>query len=171
MIGQFVKGRIYVFIDAANIFYSQRTLKWRISYERLKKYFEKECNVGKIFIYTAQDTKRLNQEKFLRMLKNNGFIIRTKPVKQIRIANGLYQWKADFDVELTMDMLDHLEQYDSAILLSGDSDFAPVIDRVKKHNKLVVVMSVKGHISKELLERAKYVNLKKLRGEIELISE
>ena len=171
MISQFVKGRVYVFIDAANIFYSQRTLKWRISYERLKKYFEKECNVGKIFIYTAQDAKRLNQEKFLRMLKNNGFIIRTKPVKQIRIANGLYQWKADFDVELAMDMLDHLEQYDSAILLSGDSDFAPVIDRVKKHNKLVVVMSVKGHISKELLERAKYVNLKKLRSEIELISE
>ena len=84
MIKQFVKGRAYVFIDAANIFYSQRTLKWRISYERLKKYFEKECNVGKIFIYTAQDAKRLNQEKFLRMLKNNGFIIRTKPVKQIR---------------------------------------------------------------------------------------
>jgi len=30
-------------------------------------------------------------------------------------------------------------------------------------------MSVKGHISKELLERAKYVNLKKLHKEIELV--
>lgn len=171
MIKQFIKGRVYVFIDAANIFYSQRTLKWKISYEKLKKYFEKECNVGKIFIYTANDPKRLNQEKFIRMLKSNGFLVRTKPVKQIRIADGVYEWKGDFDVELTMDMLDCLDQYDSAVLMSGDSDFAPVIDRIKKHNKLIVVMSVKGHISKELLERAKYVNLKKLRNEIELISE
>lgn len=171
MIGRFLKGKVCVFIDAANIFYSQRTLKWRVSYEKLKKYFERELNLQKIFIYTARDEKRPEQEKFIKMLISNGFIVRTKPVKQIRIANGIYQWKADFDVELTMDMLDHLEQYDSAILLSGDSDFAPVIDRVKKHNKLVMVMSVKGHISKELLERAKYVNLKKLRSEIELISK
>lgn len=170
MIKKLVKGRVYVFIDAANIFYSQKTLKWKISYEKLKKYFERECNVGKIFIYTATDEKRLSQAKFIKMLKSKGFLVRTKPVKQIRIADGVYEWKGDFDVELTMDMLDYLDQYNSAILLSGDSDFAPLIDRVKKHNKLVLVMSVKGHISKELLERAKYVNLKKLRKDIELTS-
>jgi len=169
MIGNFVKGRVYVFIDAANIFYSQRTLKWRISYERLKTYFEKECNLCKIFVYTAHDESRLNQKKFLTMLEKNGFIVRTKPVKQIRLSAGVYQWKGDFDVELTMDMLDHLNQYDTAILLSGDSDFAPIVDRVKSHGKRIIVMSVKNHVSKELLERAKYVNLKRLRSEIELI--
>ncbi|OGM91095.1 hypothetical protein A2755_00030 [Candidatus Wolfebacteria bacterium RIFCSPHIGHO2_01_FULL_48_22] len=169
MIGQFVAGKVYVFIDAANIFYSQRTLKWRISYERLRRYFESECDLGKIFIYTATDAKRPNQEKFVRMLTSNGFIVRTKPVKQIRIAEGVYQWKGNFDVELTMDMLDHLNAYDTAVLLSGDSDFAPVIDRVKSHQKRVIMMSVKGHISKELLDRAKYVNLKKLKRDIELV--
>ena len=97
MIRNFVNGRVYVFIDAANIFYSQKTLKWKVSYERLKAYFK------------------------------------------------------------------------TIILLSGDSDFAPVVDRVKNQGKRVIVMSVKGHISRELLERAKYVNLKKLRSEIELI--
>jgi len=102
------------------------------------------------------------------MLRSNNFIVRTKPVKQIRIAGGIYQWKGDFDVELTMDMLDHVDQYDTAILMSGDSDFAPIVDRVKSLKKRVIVMSVKGHVSKELLERAKYINLKKLRGDIEL---
>ncbi|KKT12888.1 MAG: hypothetical protein UV94_C0039G0002 [Parcubacteria group bacterium GW2011_GWC1_43_30] len=168
MIGEFVKGKVYVFIDAANIFYSQRTLKWRISYERLKQYLEGECDVQKIFIYTATDAGRPNQNKFIQMLEKNGFTVRTKPVKQIRISNGVYQWKGDFDVELTMDMLDHINNYDSAILLSGDSDFAPIINRVKSHSKRVIVMSVKGHVSKELLDRAKYMNLKKLRNEIEL---
>jgi len=46
--------------------------------------------------------------------------------------------------------------------MSGDSDFAAVLDVVKKRGKRVIVMSTKGHISKELLNRAKYVNIKKL---------
>lgn len=131
--------------------------------------FLRECDVGKIFVYTAHDATRPQQQRFLQMLKANGFILRTKPVKQIRIAHGIYEWKGDFDVELTMDMLDHIAEYDTAVLLSGDSDFAPIIDRVKSHGKRMIVMSVKDHISRELIERAKFVNLKKLRSEIELI--
>jgi len=171
MIGKFIKGKVAVFIDAANIFYSQRTLGWRISYEKLKEYFERECSVVRLFVYTATDAGRAEQAKFVTMLERSGFIVRTKPVKKIRIASGVYQWKGDFDVELTMDMLDNTTSYDSAVLMSGDSDFAPLVDRVKSLGKRVIVMSVKGHISKELLERAKYVNLKKLRKEIELLAE
>jgi len=81
MIGSYVKGKTAVFIDAANIFYSQRTLKWKISYTKLKSYFEKECQLTKVFIYTATDIERQNQSKFIAMLQRNGFIVRTKPVK------------------------------------------------------------------------------------------
>ena len=70
------------------------------------------------------------------MLRSNGFLVRTKPVKQIRVADGIYEWKGDFDIELTLDMIDHLDDYDSVILLSGDSDFAPLIDRVKNIKNL-----------------------------------
>lgn len=63
MISQFVKGRVYVFIDVANIFYSQRTLKWKISYEKLMKYFKKECDLGKCFVYTGIFEKDHAQEK------------------------------------------------------------------------------------------------------------
>ncbi len=169
MIGKFAKGKVAVFIDAANIFYSQRTLGWRISYERLKTYFSSECEVVNIFVYTATDESRPEQKQFVDMLKRSGFEVRTKPVKKIRLAGGVYQWKGDFDVELTMDVLDNVSVYDTAVLMSGDSDFAPLVDRIKSRNKRVIVMSVKGHVSKELLDRAKYVNLKKLRSDIELI--
>ncbi len=43
MISKFIKGKVYVFIDGANTFYAQRTLGWRISYEKLMRYFKKEC--------------------------------------------------------------------------------------------------------------------------------
>jgi len=98
MIGQFVKGRVYVFIDAANIFYTQKTLGWRISYKKLRKYFEDECekNLGKIFVYTATDSERPQRKKFLDMLKINGYIVRTKEVKRIGVKKGVYEWKGRF---------------------------------------------------------------------------
>ena len=169
MLGQFTKGKTAVFIDAANIFYSQRTLGWRISYEKLLEYLKSECDIVEASVYTATDTTRPEQLKFLQLLRRSGYIVRTKPVKKIQIAKGVYQWKGDFDVELTIDMLDAAARYDTAILMSGDSDFAPIIDRIRYLGKRVIVMSVKGHVSKELLERAKYVNLKKLRRYIELL--
>lgn len=59
MLNKFVKGRVYIFIDAANTFYAQRTLGWRISYEKLMRYFKKECGENtKCFIYAAYDMMR-----------------------------------------------------------------------------------------------------------------
>jgi len=171
MISKFIKGRVYVFIDVANIFYTQRTLGWKISYEKLKQYFRDECgdNLGKMFVYTATDSQRPQQKKFLDMLEINGYILRTKEVKKIRVTKGVYEWKGDFDVELSMDALDNLQNFDTMVLLSGDSDFAPIIKRMKENNKQVIVMSAKHHISKELIHLSdKYINLKKLRDKIEL---
>ena len=53
MIGQFVKGRVHVFVDAANILYSQQTLHWRVDYRKLKEYFKKECDLKAIYFYTG----------------------------------------------------------------------------------------------------------------------
>ena len=172
MINKFVKGKVYVFIDAANIFYTQKTLGWRISYEKLKQYFNDECgkNLGKMFVYTATDSERPQQKKFLDMLEINEYIVRTKEVKRIRVTKGVYEWKGDFDVELTIDAMDNAREFDTAILLSGDSDFAPIVKRMKENGKKVIIMSAKHHISRELIELSdKYINLKKLRDKIEFL--
>lgn len=170
MIKELVKGRVFVFIDAANIFYVQRTLKWRISYERLMAYFKNQCDLDECFVYTAHIKGNKDQERFLKMLEKTGYTVRTKPVKRIRLAKGVYEWKGNSDVELTMDVLDNLDELETVVLLSGDSDFAPLLKKVKKHGKRVIVMSTKDHVARELLEEAKFVNLKKLKDNIELKS-
>ena len=40
------------------------------------------------------------------------------------------------------------------------------IDRIKSAGKRVIVISTRGHISKELLERAKYIDLRKIKHEV-----
>jgi len=48
MIGKFTKGKTAVFIDAANIYFSQKTLGWRIDFKKLLDYFRKETNLYRI---------------------------------------------------------------------------------------------------------------------------
>ena len=167
MIRQFIKGRVYVFIDAENVFYSQKTLGWKISYEKFMKYFKKECGEDvKCFIYKGVDEFNLGQKKFLDMLDINGYILRTKAVKKIKEKSGKLEWKGNLDMELAFEMDDTKEKYDTAILVSGDSDFALPVDRIKKVNKRIIVISTRGHISRELLEMAKFIDLRKLKLEI-----
>lgn len=167
MIGAFIHGRVYVFIDAENLFYSQRTLGWRISYEKFMRYLKRECGDGvKCFVYSGKDEHNTKQAKFLDMLEINGYVVRTKVVKKILSRDGSTKWKSNLDIELAFEMVDTKEKYDTALLVSGDSDFATPVDRVKQSGKRVIVLSTRGHISRELLERAKFVDLRKLKHEI-----
>ncbi|KKQ45492.1 MAG: hypothetical protein US65_C0053G0008 [Candidatus Yanofskybacteria bacterium GW2011_GWC2_37_9] len=167
MIKQFIKGRVYIFIDAENVFYSQRTLGWKISYEKLIKYLKKECGDEiKCFVYKGVDENNAGQKKFLDMLDINGYILRTKVVKRIKAEGGDYRWKSNLDIELAFEMDDTKDKYNTAVLFSGDSDFSVPIDRIKKAGKRIIVVSTRGHIARELLERAKFIDLRKLRNEI-----
>ncbi len=166
MINQFIAGRVCVFIDAANILYSQQSLGWRVDYEKLKTYFISECNLSGIYFYTGKVGDNQKQSSFLKKLEKLGYVVKSKEVKRIKISENNYEWKGNLDVELTIGVLANLANFDTLILMSGDSDFASLLDEVKTHKKRVIVMSTKGHVAKELLERAKYINLKKLKGAI-----
>ena len=164
MVGTYSKGVTYVFIDAENVFYAQKTFGWKISYQKLTKYFRKECGKDtKCFVYKGVDEANTKQKKFLDMLDLNGYIVRTKVVKKIKKRDGGYKWKSNLDIELALEMVELKDNFDTAILMSGDSDFAIVLDKLKKAKKRVLVMSTRGHIARELLERAKFIDLRKLK--------
>ena len=76
--------------------------------------------------------------------------------------------KANFDVEITLDILKMIEKFDTLVLFSGDSDFDYLIRRLRAKEKKVVVISTKYHISKELIKNSnKYIDIKQMRPLIE----
>jgi uncharacterized LabA/DUF88 family protein len=144
-------------------------LGWKISYEKLMKYFKKECGrKTKCFVYIATIPENEKQKKFLDLLDILGYVVRTKPIKVIKTKNRKEIWKGNLDIELSLEMIDTIDSYETAILVSGDSDFAPVVDRLKRQGKQVLTMSSKGHIARELIIRTKYIDFKKLEGKLKL---
>lgn len=134
MINQYIKGKTAVFIDASNIYFSQRELGWQVDFTKLLKYLKKETDLWKIFFYTARDPAHTEQEKFLDYLEIVGYVVRTKKVKFIRDKNiragGFH--KGNLDVELTIDAVHNKDKFTSFLLFSGDSDFEALVKYLKK---------------------------------------
>ena len=149
-----IYGRIAVFIDVANVIYGLKDLKWRIDYKKLQQYFLKHSKLVDIYFYYSTNKENVGQANLLKMLARKGFKLVVKEVKVIKLKSGEKLFKGNCDVELTIDMIDLMPAYDTAILLSGDSDFAPLIKYVQKYGKKVVVISTRNHISKEIIEVA-----------------
>ena len=66
-----------------------------------------------------------------------------------------------------MHISDATNKYKTCVLFSGDSDFAYLLEVLKREDKEVIVISTRGHVSRELVMRAKYIALPKLRNIIE----
>jgi len=171
MLKKYTKGKVAVFIDAANILYSQQTLGWRIDYQKLRDYLQSQAKILGIFYYTGKVGALEKQIKFIKKLERLGLSVVSKEVKFIKIDGGKLLPKGNLDVELALDAFRLADDYDTLLLFSGDSDFGYLLDLLKHKGKKVLVVSTRGHISKELLERAKYIDLRKLKEEIIFTSQ
>ena len=78
------------------------------------------------------------------------FIIVKKPVKIITNEFGKKIEKANFDVEITADIMTSLKKIDAVVLFSGDSDFAYLAELLNRQKKQIFVYSSKKTLSWEL---------------------
>jgi len=168
MISKYLKGKVLVAIDAANLESSVKSLGWWIDYIKLRDLF-KENELVEIRNYCVHHSTE-NQNKFFTFLKKNKFKLVTKPLKIIKLEDiemGSLR-KANFDVEIAVDVIEMVNRFDTLVLFSGDSDFDYLLRKLRNKNKNVLVVSSKHHISKELIENSdKYIDIKKIRFLIE----
>jgi len=145
-----LKGRTAVFIDAANIELSAKDLKFRIDYQKLKEFLERQGEIIYLGFYTVRfETK--SHDNFLTVLKKLGYKLVTKPIKIIKKGkmNQGHIRKTNFDVEIVVEAMKRVNQYKSLVLFF-DIDFEYLLKELKKQGKEVFVVSLKYHIAKEL---------------------
>ncbi len=155
-------NRIYVFIDASNLWQAQKAKGHFFDYSKLMNYIKINFEGDKIkaFYYTAfpGDGTRpysLNGKfKFFTFLSRGlGFIVRKKKLKQIKVINenGEHiEEKGNMDVEMTIDAVQYINQYDTAVLFTGDSDFLALVSYLRLAKKRVYIFSTKNNASEEL---------------------
>lgn len=156
------KNIIYVFIDASNLWEAQKAKGKLFNYEKLKKFIKEKFDSStiEIFYYTAypadgtRDYSLDGKHKFFTFLnKGLGFVVRKKELKRIPIITETGQSveeKGNMDVEITIDALHNIKNYDIAVFFTGDSDFLALITYLKNRGKKVYIFSSENNISREL---------------------
>lgn len=126
---------------------------YKVDYKKLYKYFKTNTKLASISFYSARFETE-SHDKFLTFLKYNDYRLVTKLVKKISTSATTHLRKANFDVEIAVDAVDWLRNYDTFVLFSGDSDFAYLLRYLKRRGKKILVVSERGHVSNELVRNA-----------------
>jgi len=118
--------RIAVFVDVQNIYYTTRQAYGRqFNYRKL---WQQIGSGGDIVSATAYATHRNDdkQLKFQDALKHIGFDIKLKPYIQRSDGSA----KGDWDVGITIDVMEAAKDVDTVVLLSGDGDFDLLLEKI-----------------------------------------
>ena len=157
-------GKVAVFIDAANIIHCYKDTKWKIDLKKLKKYFEAKCILVGIYYYSAYFEESAIQKSLFEMLSRKGFILRTKKIKKIVNDDGTTTLKGNCDTDLVVDAVALMKEYDTAVVMSGDSDFVSLVKLLRGSDKKVVIISTRWHVAKDLIQAANhYFDINKFR--------
>jgi len=120
--------KIAIFVDVQNIYYTTRDVYGRqFNY---RKFWEQISNEGEIVTANAYAIQRNDdkQIKFQDALKHIGFTVKLKPYIQRSDGSA----KGDWDVGITIDVMEAAKNVDTVILLSGDGDFDMLLKKIKK---------------------------------------
>ena len=110
---------VTIFVDVQNIYYTtKQSHHCHFNYNAFWQTATANRNVVKAIAY-AIDKGDEKQIKFQNILKNIGFEIKLKPYIQRSDGSS----KGDWDVGITIDVLDYAQHSDIIVLASGDGDF------------------------------------------------
>ena len=142
---------VSIFVDVQNIYYTTRQqYKRNFDYNKFWRVITENRTVKNAIAYaTDRDDKK--QKEFQNILRGIGFDVKLKPY--IQRSDGTA--KADWDVGITIDVMEYAKNSDVIVLASGDGDFDMLLNHVKqKHDTKFELYSVKSLTSISLIREA-----------------
>ncbi|MGH1426604.1 MAG: NYN domain-containing protein [Arenicella sp.] len=140
--------KIAIFVDVQNIYYTCRqAFGKQFNYQRLWHLISPQGDIiiANAYAIDRQDNK---QQAFQKALKHIGFNIKLKPYIQRSDGSA----KGDWDVGITIDVLDAAKTVDHIILLSGDGDFDLLLKKVTSYGIHTEVFGVSMLTAKSLID-------------------
>ena len=150
--------KVSVFVDVQNIYYTvKQNFNSHFNYNVFMSEVTHERELIKATAY-AIDKGDAKQIQFQKILESFGFEIKLKPY--IKRNDG--SRKGDWDVGITIDILDYVKKSDVIVLASGDGDFDLLAGKIKNEfNVKIEIYGVQDLTANSLIESAsKFIPIK-----------
>ncbi len=149
--------RVGVFVDVQNLYYSARALyNSKVNFKEVLKEAVRGRKLIRALAYAVKAGEK-EESTFYKALENIGFEVR---LKDLQVFYGGAK-KADWDIGIAMDAIEQAHKLDTIILVSGDGDFVPLVEHLKRAlGCRVEVMAFGKSTSSKLIDAADhFVNL------------
>ena len=143
-------NKALVLVDVQNVYYTCRqAYKRNFNYNQFWRELTYNLDIAHAFAY-AIDRGDSKQREFQNILRAIGFEVKLKPF--IQRADG--SAKGDWDVGITIDLLDAAPEADIVVLASGDGDFDLALERVKRSGAQAWAFGVEALTAQALIKAA-----------------
>jgi len=155
----------YAFIDSQNLNLGVRSQGWQVDHRKLRLYLRNKYGVSHAYMFIGLVP---NNQSLYTNLQDSGFILIFKPTVRY-FENGKETVKGNVDAELVLHAAAiQYGKYDKAVIVSGDGDFACLLEYLENKNKLLHVITPNKNYSKLLKPFSSFIiNAKRIRKSIE----
>ncbi len=142
---------IALFADVQNLYYTVRqAYGCHFDYAALWAGLAAQGRIVEAYAY-AIDRGDPRQQQFQGILRGLGFTVKLKPYIQRSDGSA----KGDWDVGITLDVMEAAERVDEVVLASGDGDFDLLLERIRqRHGTRSQVYGVPGLTAHSLVRAA-----------------
>ncbi|MBU6500828.1 MAG: NYN domain-containing protein [Patescibacteria group bacterium] len=123
----------FAFIDSQNLNLGIRVQGWELDFARFRIYLKDKYSITKAFLCIGYVK---GNEGLYKYLQESGYICVFKPT--LELPDG--DVKGNVDAELVLYTMMHINDFDRALIISGDGDFHCLIEHLLEQKKLLVFM-------------------------------
>ncbi|HQF41124.1 MAG TPA: NYN domain-containing protein [Candidatus Paceibacterota bacterium] len=131
-----VEKNNFAYIDAANLHNAITDLGWQLDYARFRIWLKEKYNVSQAYIFIGLIPKYKDLYTYL---QESGFTLIFKET----IYDGNGKPKGNCDADLVVQTMTDLyeENFNKAIIISSDGDYASLVKVLKDKEKLEAILS------------------------------
>jgi uncharacterized LabA/DUF88 family protein len=143
--------KISIFVDVQNVYYTtKQAYQKHFDYNKFFAQATKNRQLVSAYAYAISRNDE-KQKQFQNILRGIGFEVKLKPF--IQRADG--SAKGDWDVGITLDIIDAAKKSDVIILVSGDGDFDLLAQKITgDFSKEIEIYGVKSLSADSLIASA-----------------
>lgn len=123
----------FAFIDSQNLNLSIRELGWHLDFKRFRRYLSDKYKVTKAFLFLGYIE---GNNDLYASLQEAGFICIFKPT--LRYKDG--STKGNCDAEMVLQTMIEYQNFDQAIIVTGDGDFYCLVKYLIEKGKLAAAL-------------------------------
>ncbi|NQV13579.1 MAG: NYN domain-containing protein [Parcubacteria group bacterium] len=144
--------RIGVFVDVQNLYYSARALyKKKVNFNEVLQASVAGRKLIRAVAYVIKADILAKEKDFFGALEKFGYEVRAK---DLQIFYGGAK-KGDWDIGIAMDTIEFAPKLDTVVIVSGDGDFIPLVQHLKRAMSCKVeLVAFKKSASSKLIEEA-----------------